>query len=87
MPPPMDCMENGGVLNTRYDKWFDTTANVLKDDGLRKVQGLVDTLFGTSWHKWNRYKLHRGIELVPWHKEWPPSWVYDLCHGTRRGLF
>ena len=49
--------------------------------------GLVDPLCGTSWHKWNRYKLHRGIELVPWHKERPPSLVYDLCHGTRRGLF
>jgi len=51
------------------------------------LHGLVDPLLGTSWHKWNRYKLHRGIELVPSHKEWPPSWVYDLCHGTRRGLF
>jgi len=54
-------------------------------DGI--IHGLVDPLFGTSWHKWNRYKLHRGIDLVPCHKEWPPSWVYDLCHGTRRGLF
>jgi len=52
-----------------------------------KFHGLVDPLFGTSWHKWNRYKLHRGIELDPWVKEWPPSWVYDLTHGTRRGLF
>ena len=51
------------------------------------IHGLVDPLCGTSWHKWNRYKLHRGIELVPWHRERPPSWVYDLCHGTRRGLF
>jgi len=48
---------------------------------------LLDPPFGTSWHKWNRYKLHRGIELVPWHKEWPPSCVYYLCHATRRGLF
>ena len=30
---------------------------------------LLDPPFGTSWHKWNRYKLHRGIELVSWHKE------------------
>jgi len=45
------------------------------------LHGLVDPLCGTSWHKWNRYKLHRGIELVPWHKERPPSWVYDLCRG------
>ena len=51
------------------------------------LHGLVDPLFGTSWHKWNRYNLHGGIELVPCHKECPPSWVYDLCHGTRRGLF
>jgi len=27
-----------------------------------------------------------GIELVP-DKEKPPAWVYDLSHGTRRGLF
>jgi len=40
-----------------------------------------------SWHKWNRYKLHRGIEFVSWHKERTPSWVYDLCDDTRRGLF
>jgi len=26
----MDCMENGDVLNTRYDKWFDTAANMLQ---------------------------------------------------------
>mmetsp|Transcript_26650 Transcript_26650/g.39193 ORF Transcript_26650/g.39193 Transcript_26650/m.39193 type:complete len:81 (+) Transcript_26650:196-438(+) len=37
--------------------------------------GLVDPLFVTSWHKWNRYKLHRGIELVPWHKEWPDGGI------------
>jgi len=52
----------------------------------KTFHGLVHPLCGTSWHKWNRYKLHGGIELVPWHKERPPSWVYDLCHGTRRGL-
>jgi len=39
------------------------------------VHGLVDPLFVTSWHKWNRYKLHRGIELVPWHKEWPDGGI------------
>jgi len=33
------------------------------------LKGIVDPLFGTSWHKWNRYKLHDGIEFVPWHKE------------------
>jgi len=49
--------------------------------------GLVDPLFGSSWQEWHRYKLHRGIELDPWVKEWPPSWVYDLTHGRRRGLF
>jgi len=49
--------------------------------------GLVDPLFGSSWQEWHRYKLHRGIELDPWVKEWPPSRVYDLTHGRRRGLF
>jgi len=29
----MDYMENGGVFVTRYEKWFDTAANVLQDDG------------------------------------------------------
>ena len=29
----MDYMENGGIFVTRYDKWFDTAANVLQDDG------------------------------------------------------
>ena len=35
----MDCMENGGIFNTPYDKWpkFDTAANVLQDDGSRIV--------------------------------------------------
>ena len=33
----MDYMENGGVFVTRYDKWFDTAANVLQDDGSRIV--------------------------------------------------
>jgi len=36
---------------------------------VEKLNGLVDPLFDTSWHKWNRYKLHR----VPWYKEWPTS--------------
>jgi len=53
----------------------------------RVLHGLVDPLFGSSWQEWHRYKLHRGIELDPWVKEWPPSWVYDLTHGRRRGLF
>jgi len=26
----MDCMENDDAFNTRYDKWFDTAANVLQ---------------------------------------------------------
>jgi len=51
------------------------------------LHGLVDPLFGSSWQEWHRYKLHRGKELDPWVKEWPPSWVYDLTHGRRRGLF
>ena len=41
----------------------------------KTFHGLVDPLFVTSWHKWNRYKLHRGIELVPWHKEWPDGGI------------
>ena len=32
---------------------------------------LVDPLCGTSWDKWNWYKLHRG---------------YRACPGTRKGL-
>jgi len=44
----MDCMENGGVLNTRYDKWFDTSANVLQDDGSRKVCRLTQTCMPTG---------------------------------------
>jgi len=34
------------------------------------IHGLVDPLFVTSWHMWNRYKLHRGK---------------SSCHGTRNG--
>ena len=33
----MDYMENGGIFVTRYDKWVDTAANVLQDDGSRIV--------------------------------------------------
>ena len=42
----------------------------------RNFHGLVDPLFVTSWQKWNRYKLHCGIELVPWHKEWPDGGIW-----------
>jgi len=44
----MDCMENGGVFNTRYDKWFDTAANVLQDDGSRIVCRLKQTCTPTG---------------------------------------
>jgi len=37
----------------------------------RKLHGVVDPLCGTSWEKWNWYKLHRG---------------YRACPGTRKGL-
>ena len=33
----MDYMESCGVFVTRYDKWVDTAANVLQDDGSRIV--------------------------------------------------
>ena len=33
----MDYMENGGVFDTQYDKWFDKAANVLQNDGSRIV--------------------------------------------------
>jgi len=36
----MDYMENGGIFVTRHDKWFDTAANVLQDDGSRIVSRL-----------------------------------------------
>jgi len=39
----MDYMENGGIFVTRYDKWFDTAANVLQDDGSRIVSRLKQT--------------------------------------------
>ena len=44
----MDCMENGGVFNTRYDKWFDTAANMLQDDGSRIVCRLKQTCTPTG---------------------------------------
>jgi len=39
----MDCMEKGGVFNTRYNNWFDAAANVLQDDGSKKVCRLEQT--------------------------------------------
>jgi len=39
----MDCMEDGGVFNKRYDKWLHTAANVLQDDGSRIVCRLKQT--------------------------------------------
>ena len=44
----MDYMENGGVFTTQYDKWFDTTANVLQDDGSRIVCRLKQTCTPTG---------------------------------------
>ena len=49
----MDYMENGGVFVTRFDKWFDTAANVLQDDGSRIVCRLKQTCTPTgSAQKW-----------------------------------
>jgi len=49
----MDCMENGGVFDTRYDKWFDTAANVLQDDGSRIVCRLLQSCSPTgAARKW-----------------------------------
>jgi len=49
----MDYMENGGISVTRYDKWFDTTANVLQDDGSRIVSRLKQTCTPTgAARKW-----------------------------------
>jgi len=46
-------MENGGVFVTRYDKWFDTAANVLQDDGSRIVCRLKQTCTPTgAARKW-----------------------------------
>jgi len=44
----MDCIKNGDVFNTRYDKWFDTAANVLQDDGSRMVCHLKQTCTPTK---------------------------------------
>jgi len=61
---------------------------------LSKLHGLADPLCGTSWDTWNWDKLHLGYRACPGtrkslsrDKERPPAWVYDLSHGTRRGLF
>jgi len=49
----MDYMENGGVFVTRYDKWFDTAANVSQDDGSRIVYHLKQTCTPTgAAQKW-----------------------------------
>jgi len=49
----MDCMENGCVFVTRYEKWFDTAANVLQDDGSRIVCRLKETCTPTgAAQKW-----------------------------------
>ena len=44
----MDCMENGGVFNTRYDRWLYIAANVLQDDGSRIVRCLKQTRMPTG---------------------------------------
>jgi len=33
----MDFMEKGGEFNTQYERWFDAAANMLQDDGSKKV--------------------------------------------------
>jgi len=49
----MDYMENGGIFVTRYDRWFDTAANVLQDDGSRIVSCLKQTCTPTgAARKW-----------------------------------
>jgi len=49
----MDYMENGGIFVTRYDKWFDTEANVLQDDGSRIVSRIKQTCAPTgAARKW-----------------------------------
>jgi len=49
----MDYMENGGIFVTRYDKWFDTAANALQDDGSRTVSRLKQTCTPTgAARKW-----------------------------------
>ena len=49
----MDYMENGGIFVTRYDKWFDTSAKVLHDDGSRIVSRLKQTCTPTgAANKW-----------------------------------
>jgi len=39
----MACMENSGVFNIRYEKWFDTAANVLQNDESKQVCRLKQT--------------------------------------------
>jgi len=39
----MDCMEKSGICNMRYEKWFDAAANVLQNDGSKKVCHLKQT--------------------------------------------
>ena len=49
----MDYMENAGIFVTRFDKWFDTAANVLQDDGSRMVIRLKQTCTPTgAARKW-----------------------------------
>jgi len=49
----MDYMENADIFVTRYDKWFDTAANVLQDDGSRIVSRLKQTCTPTgAARKW-----------------------------------
>jgi len=49
----MDYMENCGVFATRFDRWFDTVANVLQEDGSRIVCRLKQTCTPTgAARKW-----------------------------------
>ena len=48
-----DYMENAGIFVTRYDRWFDTAANVLQDDRSRIVSRLKQTCKPTgAARKW-----------------------------------
>ena len=75
-------------LNSLHDFWVEQSGR--KIDPIFRAgsnfHGLVDPLFVTSWHKWNRYKLHRGKSLCHGTRNGPME-VYDLCHGSRRGFF
>ena len=63
----MDYMENAGIFVTRYDKWFDTAADVLQDDGSRIVSHLKQTCTPTgAARKWVTTVTCDDIESCSW---------------------